>query len=408
MSTAYRVAERPVGSPLGEDELAAIRRVFESGQSLSWGSECSAFVKDFCAYTGAPYAAPVSSCTAALHLCAQVLRLRAGDEVVCTSQTIWSTTVALLARGVAVRFADIDPATLNIDPRTIEAQITPRTKAIYVVHYAGNPCDMDAIRAVADAHGLPVVEDCAHALGAEYQGRKIGTGDLCCFSFQSLKNITTGEGGMLTSQHEPWVAEAAALSGMGVLGETAPRGTSAIGPYAKPEYRVNDHAGISWDEDYTRIEEYGTHYRLSAVNAAIGRVQLRKVGALTAARARVAQRYTEAIRGIPGLRAPAVASDNVCAWHLYPCFVEPDSGVDRDTLIRHLETVHGVQIVLRFWPLHVNAAFRAAGHRFGECPACERVWFEQQLNLPIHPAMPDEEIDRVIEGLADGMRQCTR
>ena len=402
-----RVVEHSVGSILGEEEIEAIRRVISSGQSLAWGPERMAFEEEFRTYCQARHAISVSSCTAALHLCAQVLRLGPGDEVVCTPQSFQSTTLALIARGVRVRFADIDPETLNIAPDTIEAEISPHTKAIYLVHHGGNPANMDPIRKIAAAYNIPVVEDCAHAVGAEYKGQKIGGGDLCCFSFHSLKNMTTlGEGGMLATNNDEWAAEAAALRTMGVMGETVDRGTDRIGPYAKPDSQVFDHAGISWTRDYARIDEMGTHYRMSAVQAAVGRVQLRKLDSFIAARERVAQRYTEAIAGVPGLRPVKIAAGDKSAWHLYTCFVEPDSGVDRDVFAKYLQGVHGVQIILRFWPLHLSAEHRAEGHGFGECPICEKVWFEQQINLPICAAMEDWEIDTVIAALTDGMRKC--
>ncbi len=404
-----RVVEHHVGSILGEEEIEAIRRAISSGQSLSWGSELEAFEEEFRDYCGAKHAIAVSSCTAALHLCAQVLRLGPKDEVVCTPQSFWATVLALVARGVRVRFADIDPETINIDPSAIEALITRRTKAIYLVHHGGNPADMDAISAIANAHEIPVVEDCAHAIGTESKGRKIGYGDLCCFSFQSLKNMTTlGEGGMLTTNSDEWAAEARTLRQMAVMGETADRGTNLIGPYAKPDFPLLDHSGVSWDKDRVRIDEVGTNLRLSAVQAAVGRVQLRKLESLNAARAGVAERYHKAIADIPGLRAVKVREDNKSAWHLYTCFVQPDSGVDRDVFIKHLQEVHGIQIILRYWPLHLNEALRSVGHQFGECPVCEQVWFEQQVNLPICAAMAEWEIDAVSEALADGMKKCRR
>ena len=150
----------------------------------------------------------------------------------------------------------------------------------------------------------------------------------------------------------------------------------------------------------------GTHYRLSAVQAAVGRVQLRKLDGFIATRARVAQRYTEAIAEIPGLRPVKVAEGDKSAWHLYTCFVEPSSGVDRDGFAKYLENERGVQVILRFWPLHLSAEHRAEGHKFGESPICEKVWFEQQVNLPICAAMEDWEIDTVIEALTDGMQEC--
>jgi len=404
-----KVEEHGIGSTLGQEELEAIRRAVESGDSLSWGSERTAFEEDFKQYCGVKHAISVSSCTAALQIAAQVLRLGPDDEVVCTTQSFRATTIALVERGVQVRFADIDPATINVDPASVEAAITPKTKALYLVHHGGNPCDMDALRGICEPRGIPIVEDCAPAIGSAYQGAKIGDGDLCCFSFQSLKNMTTlGEGGMLTTNNDRWAEEASSLRSMGVLGQTVDRGTDRLGPYAKPDSPISDHAGISWTQDYTAIEEVGTHYRLSAVQAAVGRVQLRKIDDLNATRARVAQRYDDAIAGLPGLRRVKIRDGDHNAWHLYPCFLEPESGVDRDALIRHMQDMHGVQIILRFWPLHLSAEHRFQGHQFGECPVCENVWFEQQMNLPICPAMEDWEVEATIEALVDGMGVCKR
>jgi len=401
------VNEHDVGSTFGDEELQAIRHVLSSKESLSWGSEKALFEREFAAYCGARHAVAVTSCTAALHTCAQVLRLGPGDEVVCTPQSFWATAVALVARGVTMRFADINPLTLNIDPATIEPQITPNTRAIYVMHYGGNPVDMAAVRAIADAHGVPVVEDCAHASGAAYRGAPVGNGDLCCFSFHSLKNMTTlGEGGMLTTNNEEWAEEVTQLRTMGIVGRTEPRETTDIGPYPKPDFPIADHAAGSWDLDWTRIDEVGTNLRMSTVVAAVGRVQLRKLDGFIAARARVAERYTEAVESIAGLRGPLVAPGDTNAWHLYPCFIEPEAGVEHTELIRFMQQERGVQIILRFWPLHLHNALRARGHEFGECPVCEKVWFEQQINLPICPDMEKGEVSAVCEALAEGMEKC--
>ena len=403
-----KVPERDVGSTFDQEEIQAIQEVLSSGQSLAWGQARDDFEADFCKYTKAKHAISLSSCTAALDLCAKVLQLGPEDEVVSTTQSFCSTTRALLARGVKIRFADIDAETLNIDPADVKAKVTANTKAIYLVHYGGNPADMDAIRKIADEYNLPVVEDCAHAAGAEYKGRKIGDGDLCCFSFHSLKNMTTlGEGGMLTTTNEKWANEVLKLRTMGVIGQKVGRGADCnrIGPYVKPDFELLDHSTDSWTNDFVRIEEVGTHSRMGSVQAAVGRVQLKKLDGFNADRARIAQRYTKALADIDGIRPMKVEAGNKCAWHLYPCLLQPDSGVDRNTLIKYLQDVHGVQIILRFWPLHLSTEHRSVGHKFGECPVCEKVWFEQQLNLPINPAMEDCQIETVIKAMADGMKK---
>jgi len=403
------VSEPGVGSSYGQEELDAIQRVLGSGESLARGPERPAFEAEFAHYCGAKHALAVSSCTAALQICAQLLRLGPEDEVICTPQSFWATVVSLVARGVRIRFADIDPRTLNLDPSTVPPLIGPRTRAIYVLHHGGNPADLTGLREVAAAHGLPIIEDCAHASGANHRGRMVGSGDLCCFSFHSLKNITTlGMGGMLTTDSDEWAEEASRYRAMGLVGETAPRAADVFSPYARPDFDLNDQSAGSWDFGYERLEGVGTNFGMGEVQAAVGRVQLRKLSGVNERRARVAARYDAAIAGIEGLSPLFVHPEDRSAWHLHTCFVDPDSGLRRDELARYLQERAGIGIVLRYWPLHLHAGLQPFGHRFGECPVCERVWFESQLNLPIGPDMPDGEVDYVCAALRDGAQTCRR
>ena len=180
------IKEYPVGTIFGEEELAAIKRVFDSGAVLSRGSEIDIFEKEFAEYCGAKYAVAVSSCGAALHIATKLLELGEGDEVICQANAFWVTIVHLLERGVNIKCADIDAYSLNINPETIEPLISKKTKAIYLVHHGGNPADLDSIYKIATKHGLSVVEDCAHATGAEFKGRKIGQdSEIACFSFST-------------------------------------------------------------------------------------------------------------------------------------------------------------------------------------------------------------------------------
>ena len=187
-----KIEEYPVGTIFGEEEIDAIRRVLDSGDFLSRGRDIDLFEDEFAAYCGAKHAVAVSSCGAALHMATKVLGLSEGDEVICQANAFWVTIVHLLERKVNIKCADIDPYSLNIDPDKIEPLITESTKAIYLVHYGGNPADLDAIYAIARKYDIKVVEDCAHAVGAEYKGNKIGwNSDIACFSFSTHKNIST-------------------------------------------------------------------------------------------------------------------------------------------------------------------------------------------------------------------------
>lgn len=401
------IHEPNIGSVIGAEEIDALRVLLEGrADSLSWGPEVQLFESDFARLCGAEHAIAVSSGTAALDLCAQALQLKAGDEIIATPFSFWSTISAQVARGVTIRFADVDPATMNIDPATLQSRITPRTRAIYLVHYGGNPADLDAVRAIADAHGLPVLEDCCHAPGAQHQGRTVGAGDLCCFSFHSYKNMTTlGEGGMVTTRDPLLARRVRDLRSIGVLADGKRREEPVFGAYRKPDFDLDDHSKGSWDVDLFRVDEIGSNFRMTAAAAAFGRVQLRRLAAMNAARSTVAERYGEALSAL-GMRPVTVRSGNRSAWHLYSCFLPAELGVDRNRLLLYLRQRHDLSVVLRYWPLHLNSIMRSLGHGFGDAPVCERLWFEEHINLPIGPLMSDALVDRIVEAIADGLQHC--
>jgi perosamine synthetase len=406
-----RIRDPQLGTIFGEPELAALRAVFESGDSLSWGKDRALFEGEFRDFVGAKHAIGFNSCTSALSACAKLLRLGPEDEVICTPQTFWATTAALVERNVRVRFGDIDPRTLNLSARSLVRLITPRTRAVYVVHYAGNPADLDAIREITRPRGIPIVEDCAHAAGASYRGQRLGTGDLCCFSFQSMKNMSTlGEGGMLTTSNDEWAEQAGRLRVMGILGATTPRVEKSTGIHADPEFPLYDHSNFpplsaSGDQrELQEIHEIGAKSYLTSVQSAVGRVQLQRLPNLNARRTTIAERYSR-LADI-GLRPVEVDPRDQCSWHLYPCLIDPDLRTGRNDLIRSLQS-QGVEIVLRYWPLHLNPVFRKLGCAVGDAPVCERVWFEQQINLPIAPSMSDDDVDFVVAALKQAIRDLT-
>jgi len=405
----YVVPEYGQGSLYGFEEMEAVARALQQN-SLEGGAILEEFEREFAAFVGAKHAMGTVSGTMALHLCAHVLDLGEGDEVVCTTQTFMATMLPFAARRVNVRFADIEPETLCVDPAAVEGRITPRTKAIYVMHYGGLPCDMDPILEIAARHRLPVVEDAAHAPGASYRGRRIGgLSTLTCFSFGSLKNMTTlGQGGMVTTNDDALLARLRALRGRGLSGRRTERPEPTIGPYREPSPRYADHAGDAYTHDWVEIDGAGANIPITGAQAAVGLVQLRKLERMNGIRRELAARYADGLTQIEGVRVQPDREGRQSVYHLFPFFLsQKESGVNHDDLIRGIEA-RGVRINNRFFPCHLTGYMRPAGHRFGECPVCERVWFEEQVNLPISPLHTPQQIDYAVEVVAETVKELRR
>jgi perosamine synthetase len=398
----YLVPEYGVGSLYGMEEIEAVAAALQQ-ETYEGAWLLGQFEQEFASYTGARFAIGTVSCTMALHLVAHVLALGPGDEVICTPQTFQATMLPFLAREVSVRFADIEPDTLCLDPATIEPLISPRTKAIYVMHYGGLPCDMDPILALAKKHGLPVVEDAAHAPGAYYHNRKIGSiADLTCFSFGSLKNMTTlGRGGMITTNNVAFAERLYTMRYRGFGGRSRKRRTTQIGPYRMPDPMYSDHSGDSWTHDWPEVADVALHVTMSGPEAAVGRVQLRKLDQMNKLRQEVAARYQQGLSQIEGVRFQPDLPGRRSVYHLFPFFIsQRETGVNHDDLIRGLES-RGVRINNRFFPCHLTSYMRPRGHQFGECPVTERVWFEEQVNLPISPLHRPDQLDYAVNQVAN-------
>jgi len=317
----------------------------------------------------------------------------------------------MLARKCKIRFADIETNSLNIDPSKIEPLVTEKTKTIYVVHHGGQAVDMDPVLNIARKYNLRVVKDCAHAPGALYKGRQVGTlGDVGCFSFHSLKNMTTGEGGMLVTNNDELYEFAELLGTIHMYRRMHDREDKRIRPYSEPAYYRDWHAKQSFNKDYDNDQfEVGNNYRMSELQATMGLVQLTKLEHLNERRREITKRLDEGLIGIPGVPIQKVQPYARHIYHLYTFFYDPKVvGASKDDFICCMEVEEKVNIAIRYFPVHLLVEFCALGHRYGKCPVAEEHYFEHQIQLPIYGHLTDEQIEHMIAAVHRGVRKLRR
>ena len=366
------------GSPLIEDaDVDEVVRTLKSGW-LGTGPRVARFEDEFKAYKGAQHAIAVNSCTAALHLSLIASGVGPGDEVITTPMTFCATVNAIIHSGATPVLADIDPKTMNIDPEQIESKITPRTKAILPVHFAGRPCDMDSICNIADRYGLKIIEDCAHAIESEYKGRKTGTfGDFGCFSFYVTKNIVTGEGGMVLTRSEEDAERVKIL---------------ALHGMSKDAWRRFGDEGYK----HYRVVECGFKYNMMDIQAAIGIHQLERIEAYWKRRKTVWNTYQTAFAGLPvGLPAEPEQGTRH-AFHLYTILVDKDrTGIDRDTFLEAM-TRRNIGVGVHYLSIPEHPYYQKAyGWRPEDFPQAKDIG-RQTVSLPISARLTDSDVNDVV------------
>ena len=366
-----------------DDDVAAVVGVLR-GDWLTTGPAVVTFEEEFAAFVEAPHAVAVSSGTAALHLSALVADLGPGDEVIVPALTFVASANAARYVGATVVFADVDPRTWLIDVHAVRELITTRTKAIVGVDYAGSPCDWPALRELADAHGLVLLEDAAHAPGASIDGRQVGAfADFTCFSFHPVKHLTTAEGGMVTT----------------TTSERADRLRSVRGHGIANDFRARESAG-TWEYDQ---RELGFNYRLPDTACALGLSQLHKQPEWLRRRRRIAERYDSAFAGMPEVQTQVVPDGRVSAWHLYPVRItSPDAADLRARVFAQMREA-GIGVNVHYRPVYLNSYYRDLGYPEGLCPQAEAI-YSGLLSLPMWPGLTEAQQDRVVSTLSEALR----
>jgi dTDP-4-amino-4,6-dideoxygalactose transaminase len=372
---------------VGEDEAQAAADVVRSGW-LTMGPRTIEFEEKFASYVGAKHAVGVNSCTAALHLALEAVGLQQGDEVLVPTTTFAATAEVVIYFKAIPVLVDVDPVTLCIDPEDAQKRITNKTRAILPVHFAGQPCDMDSIQQLADRHNLHVIEDAAHSLPASFRGTPVGAiSKLTAFSFYATKTMTTGEGGMVTTDDDQLAARMRIMRLHGI-GRDSWKRYSSEG---------------SW---YYEVLSAGFKYNLTDIQSAIGIVQLAKCTEMRSIREQIAKRYTDAFSQCEELQTPAVLSDRESAWHLY--VVRLNLGrlkIGRAEVIEQLKQ-RGIGTSVHFIPLHMHPYYRKAYNYCDESLPIAMGEYYRCISLPIYPSMSSNQIAYVIEQVLDVVKNA--
>jgi dTDP-4-amino-4,6-dideoxygalactose transaminase len=362
---------------INDDDIAAVVAALKSDW-LTTGPLVEEFESALEKIAGAPCIS-VSSGTAALHCAYAAIGLGPGDEVITPPITFVATQATAALFGATIVFADVQPDTANIDPQAVEAAITSRTKAIVAVDYAGHPADLDELRAIADRHGIYLIEDAAHSIGSIYKGRPVGSiADITAFSFFPTKNLTTGEGGAVSSIHPELLEKAKRFSRQGLVRN--PR-----------EFKINDQG--PWHQE---VHAFGLNYRLPDILCALGLSQLKRLGESKDKKSAIFQRYVEELQNTKEVELPIQRSFVSANWHLFPIRVDPG----RRTLLFNNLRKAGIGVQVNYIPAYWHPVFNSKGWKPGKYPESD-LFYAREISLPMFNSLKEEELDRVITTLKE-------
>ncbi len=361
-----------------DDDIEAVGRALKRDY-IATGPGIAEFEEAFAKYVGSKYAVALSSGTAALHACCFAIDIKPGDEVITTPLTFAASANCVLYCGGTPVFADVDPYTYNISPEEIEKHITDKTRAIIPVHFTGQPCDMDHIYEIARKHNLFVIEDAAHATGAEYNGRKIGSiSDMTIFSFHPVKHMTTCEGGMVTTNNEELYKKIRAFRAYCITKD--------------PEL-LEDKEDGPW---HYEMQGLGYNYRISDVMCALGISQLKKIDRFVNRRREVAGRYNEEMKNFEHIVLPYQAEGCKSSWHLYTILIK--DGKRREAYLKLKQA--GIGVDVHYLPVYKHPYYQKHGYRDVKCPCAELI-YDQILSIPVFYKLTEEEQTYVIQAVRD-------
>jgi len=373
---------------VGEEEMLEVADTLRSGW-ITTGPKTQQFESAFRDRVGAAAALGLNSCTAGLHLGLLALGIRPGDEVITTPMTFCACANVIEHLGAKPVLVDVEPDTLNLCPKAVEAAFTPRTRAVLAVHYAGHPAELDSIEDLARTHGATVIEDAAHALPASYKGRMIGSGDNpVAFSFYATKNLTTGEGGMLTGSPE-------------LLARARTLGLHGMSRDAWKRYGQ----GGSW---FYQVDEPGFKYNMTDVQAAMGVAQLRKLDRFQARRREIVAAYTAAFQDVDALEVPVERPEVEHAWHLYVLRLRLGAiRIGRNQFIEEL-TARNIGTSVHFIPIHLHPFYqRKYQYQPNQFPVAYQA-YQRMLSLPLHPMLTDADVSDVVQAVLDVAQRFAR
>jgi len=400
--TKFSIYEKPIGTIFDKSEFSSLEKLLKSKKSLTRGEDIFKFEDNFSKYLECKHAFAVSSCSAALEISSKVLSLKKGDEVLVQSNSFWTAINHLLKIGVKIKCLDIDSRNLNVSFEDIKKKISSRTKAIYVMHHGGVPIDIKKLKSKL-RYNIPIVEDCAHALGSSIAQQKVGTNsDIACFSFSSLKNISTGEGGMIVTNSKDYAKKIELL-----------RDGKAISKYIKIKSRIKNNLlssnrylmpiGDNLEKKINYLENIGSTFRMSSLQACVGISQLKKIDILNKKRNNIAKIYERKLNKFKSVRLIKISQKDYSCYHLFNFLIVSNIKDLRNKIDELLIKEFNIFNKIRFSPIswYPEMEYLNKCKPFG-CKNCKKLsninnsWLFQQMSLPINPDMKNKEVNYII------------